>query len=163
MTLPVKSRVADPKDRGTARPCWSCQEMFAPHRKREDAKYCSDRCVWIAAKGPEFNAKIARESAGHRGDLQRGRGEGKTYRKLNGRHEHRVVAEQKLGRALLPGEIVHHADEVKQNNLPQNLDVLASQSEHAKLHFTGKKHSPEHVRKRMESKRRTMQARKGTL
>lgn len=70
-----------------------------------------------------------------RGDLQRGRGEGKTYTKLYGRHEHRVVMEQKLGRALLPGEIVHHVDHNKKNNHPDNL-VVMTQSEHAKLHST---------------------------
>lgn len=70
-----------------------------------------------------------------RGDLQRGRGEGKTYTKLYGRHEHRVVMEQKLGRPLLPGEIVHHIDHDKKNNHPDNLMVM-TQSEHARLHST---------------------------
>lgn len=70
-----------------------------------------------------------------RGDLQRGRGEGKTYTKLYGRHEHRVVMEQKLGRELLPGEIVHHIDHNKKNNHPDNLMVM-TQSEHARLHST---------------------------
>jgi hypothetical protein len=57
-----------------------------------------------------------------------------TYRKLLGRHEHRRVAEEKLGRKLLKGEIVHHIDENRHNNHPDNLMVLPNQSEHLKLH-----------------------------
>lgn len=60
-------------------------------------------------------------------------GEGKGYRKVNGRHEHRTVAEQMLGRPLEPGEIVHHIDRNKRNNAPENLQVM-TQSEHARLH-----------------------------
>ena len=64
-----------------------------------------------------------------------GSGEGKTYPKLHGRHVHRTVAERVLGRKLKPGEIVHHKDGNKQNFSPDNLEVLPSQSEHAKLHM----------------------------
>ena len=46
---------------------------------------------------------------------------------------HRVVMENKLGRILLPDEIVHHIDEDKSNNNESNLMVL-SVSDHAKLH-----------------------------
>lgn len=48
--------------------------------------------------------------------------------------EHRIIAEQKLGRRLQPGEIVHHLDENKQNNHPDNLEVLPSAAHHAHEH-----------------------------
>lgn len=60
--------------------------------------------------------------------------QGKTYTKTKGRHTHRVVAEIKLGRKLLPGETVHHRDDTKTNNDPDNLDVLPSQAEHMRRH-----------------------------
>ena len=62
------------------------------------------------------------------------KGEGKTYRKAFGRHEHRVVAEQMLGRPLRPGEVVHHIDGNKRNNSPENLMVFESQAEHVRWH-----------------------------
>ncbi|HRR37145.1 MAG TPA: HNH endonuclease [Clostridia bacterium] len=66
-------------------------------------------------------------------------GEGKSYTKQYGRHEHRIVAEQLLGRELLPGETVHHIDGDKRNNDPSNILILESQSEHAKLHMRERK------------------------
>lgn len=49
-------------------------------------------------------------------------------------YEHRLVAEQMLGRRLLPGEQVHHIDGDRQNNDPRNLDVKSSQAEHQVSH-----------------------------
>lgn len=64
-----------------------------------------------------------------------GTGEGKTYTKRFGRHEHRIVAEQILGRPLLPGEIVHHIDKDKRNNSPENLIIFPNQSAHVRWHY----------------------------
>lgn len=61
-------------------------------------------------------------------------GQGKTYQKFHGRHEHRTVAEWILGRPLAHGEVVHHVDGDKRNNEPENLMVFSSQAEHAAWH-----------------------------
>lgn len=46
---------------------------------------------------------------------------------------HREVMERKLGRALLPTELVHHKDRNKTNNDPDNLE-LTTRSDHAREH-----------------------------
>jgi hypothetical protein len=43
---------------------------------------------------------------------------------------HRIVMHDKLGRALQPGEVVHHIDGDVKNNHPDNLDLYASNGEH---------------------------------
>lgn len=57
-----------------------------------------------------------------------------TYQKYLGRHLHRQITEQKIGRPLRNGEVVHHRDGDLRNNHPDNLEVLQSQSHHAKRH-----------------------------
>lgn len=46
---------------------------------------------------------------------------------------HRVLMENKLGRLLLPSEIVHHKDENKENDNIDNLEVKTN-SEHSRDH-----------------------------
>lgn len=46
---------------------------------------------------------------------------------------HRLVAEEKIGRRLQPNEEVHHINEIRTDNRPENIEVL-SKSEHMRLH-----------------------------
>lgn len=62
-------------------------------------------------------------------------GSGNAYTKYRQNHLHRIVAEQKLGRPLVKGEIVHHIDGNKHNNLLDNIEVLPNQAAHASHHF----------------------------
>lgn len=58
-----------------------------------------------------------------------------TYIKVDGRHIHRTIAEQYLGRSLTQDEVIHHIDLNKHNNEPSNLAVLPDQAMHAYIHF----------------------------
>jgi hypothetical protein len=51
------------------------------------------------------------------------------------KYEHRVVAEQVLGRTLGKGEIVHHVNRDTLDNRPENLRVMTC-GEHTKLHMS---------------------------
>jgi hypothetical protein len=48
--------------------------------------------------------------------------------------EHRYIMAASIGRALLPTEVVHHRNEVKDDNRPENLQLFENQSEHRHHH-----------------------------
>jgi|GEM_PF-1829754 len=107
--------------------CVICGETFEPikAKRQETQKNCSAKCR---------NAYISQKSAEKRANALRGRGEGKSYPKKNGRHEHRIVIEEILGRPLTSNEIVHHRDENILNSDPNNLK-LVTRAEHAMIHL----------------------------
>lgn len=123
---------------GDLRTCPQCGTEFSIKPKQLKQRFCSRSCGLRAVNPPDHNARVARQTATKRGEKLRGRGTGKSYRKLNGRHAHRAIAELLIGRPLEPGEVVHHRDGNKLNNDPTNLEVLPSQSQHASIHFKGK-------------------------
>lgn len=51
--------------------------------------------------------------------------------------EHRLIAEQKIGRYLKSSEVVHHIDGNKVNNIEDNLIVFRTNADHTRFHKIG--------------------------
>lgn len=142
--------------------CLICEKpvfRYLCELKNKDRVFCSKACVGLAKRhGSVLNCQHCNKSFYRRfGEQDIGervnnfcskdcyfefRDSGLSYKKINSRHLHRIVAEAKIGRPLKPGEIVHHKDGNKRNNHPDNLEVLASQADHARIHmleYWGKK------------------------
>ncbi len=64
------------------------------------------------------------------------------YPKIGSCHIHRLVAANKEGRPLKPGEVVHHIDNNPHNSAPANLLLFRSQEEHARFHMNTLRQAP---------------------
>lgn len=104
--------------------CTFCGKEFEVPTHRRDATYCSFICK---------QTFVAQSTVVERAAKLRGRGKGKSYTKFMGRHLHRIVAEEKMGRSLRPGEVVHHLNGDKFDNRPENL-AITTQQIHASVH-----------------------------
>jgi hypothetical protein len=103
-----------------------------------DQKYHSHACFLQSLnQDPDRQRSKGRKGGAVRGaQIQAAEPIG-AYLKRDGQPVHRTVAEQVLGRALLPLEVVHHEDLDKWNNEPVNLIVFPSQAWHARHHRLG--------------------------
>jgi len=97
--------------------CIQCGNAFRIRRSRASAKFCSFRCYNLARSGNETKYVCTSRN-------------GKSVRR------HRVVMEEKIGRALLTAEHVHHADRDRSNNRENNLSI-ESVGSHRRLHIVG--------------------------
>jgi hypothetical protein len=125
---------------GEDRTCPQCGRTFhAPQWKlndtaRRQGTYCSNECRWASMRGkPNWRRDAERKLVHKAGYLLVWAPD--HPRAHNGRvFEHILVMEAKLGRALRPEEFVHHKDENKQNNHPDNLEIKDN-PEHARWHM----------------------------
>lgn len=118
--------------------CFRCgKPVVKPPSKASERSFCSPQCN-MKTMNEELNPD--RMTVPVRLKIRNSRlnkGKGDSYEKTFGEHTHRWVAELKLARKLKPGEVVHHIDGNKRNNMPSNLMVFKSQKEHLEWH---KKH-----------------------
>ena len=54
--------------------------------------------------------------------------------------EHRLIVEKKIGRYLTKEEVIHHMDEVRDNNDIDNLMIFPNSSQHTKWHTAIRQH-----------------------
>lgn len=141
---------------GETRTCLRCGQLFYTERNQlvkvhGAGKFCSNGCKAEAQRGRISNAARPEELIAHTsGYLQVWMPE--HPRAHRGRvFQHIVVAEQKLGRPIGPNEHVHHIDENKQNNDPDNLLVLSNE-DHQRFHvdhMNQQRHQINGIKKRL--------------
>lgn len=118
----------------------SCEICQGPFRGRLGRRYCGALCTargrftdrsglgaWAAMTPDQQAAHLA-----HLSTLA-----AKPQVRIGLRYEHRAVAAAALGRALYPGEVVHHEDQDRDNNNRGNLIVFPSEEVHLSHHKLG--------------------------
>lgn len=92
--------------------------------------YCSGKCKTEASKGT--GKRIGRKYKTFDGYIAVYRPDHPDTTRNGMMMEHRLIAEIKYGRRLLRSEDVHHINGIKDDNRPENLEVLTSGS-HARV------------------------------
>jgi len=109
--------------KGVERTCLLCGNKYIAHSWSQ--KYCSKECYWksypnriISFHGYILIKKWSHPFASKQGYVA----------------EHRLIAESILGRYLTKKEIIHHIDENRSNNDPDNLYLFPNKGQHANYH-----------------------------
>jgi len=122
--------------------CFKCGVVFDryPGKQRNKRTFCSKDCYRAQLSEDNKNKRVNQkgglttEEKEKIGNYRRGESNGRTYEKLWGRHKHRAIMENIIGRPLKKEEVVHHVDGNLRNNDPNNLMLFTSQAEHFKWH-----------------------------
>lgn len=95
--------------------------MFTPDRPSRRARFCSKRCAAMLSGRARRTGKLMLTPKGY---LIRYEPENPMATKQGMVLEHRRVMGEHLGRPLTPDEIVHHRNEIKDDNRIENLELM---------------------------------------
>jgi hypothetical protein len=130
--------------------CKFCKKTFSKLLYPSEARkykliYCSNKCRVADSTPPHLLGSESSHWKGGRLTTTQGYISVKITNHPNANSdgyilEHRLVAEQTIGRFLKNTEIVHHINGIKIDNRPENLYLFFSNSAHIKSH--GNQHHP---------------------
>jgi hypothetical protein len=117
--------------------CTICKKVFT--KKRKEQVLCSAVCRQKNNAKKRKGQKTGRQQKEYKKRLTKDgylRQYSAAHPFANGRkeiHVHVMIMELSIGRALEPGEVVHHKNEIKTDNRLENLELMNT-ADHSRLH-----------------------------
>jgi DNA modification methylase len=114
--------------------CESCGKSARVYRSPSAGapRFCSVKCIGLAQHGAANPAYSGGSHVGANGYVS-ALAPDHPYANVRGYvYEHRLVMESLIGRLLAPEEVVHHRNQIRTDNRPENLQLLPNQAAHAR-------------------------------
>ena len=131
---------------GINKVCKSCGRPFTTTEadlRKGGGKYCSCECYHISRRGKRSSNWKGGRKVNIHGYVEIYKPEHQNADVSGYVKEHVFVMSEKIGRAILKGEVVHHKNEIRDDNRIENLRLMP-RGDHARLHNKGAIFSFEH-------------------